>query len=110
MSSISPSQLFASALDNRRLFIIMVVLAITLFVDTEIGTISDMIPKQISSSLGIATFVGIWVIFAVTQYYILAYVKKSNKESRLKVRHLNLTHDVVTVAQFVLAGIIGLVI
>ena len=47
MSSISRSNLFASAFDNKKLFIIMVVLAVTLFVDTEIGSISDMIPKQI---------------------------------------------------------------
>src|SRR5438067_4201674 len=110
MSSIKPSQLFASAFDNKKLFIIMVVLSVTLSVDTEIAVISDMIPKQISSGAGIAAFVGIWVVFVVTQYYILAYVKKSNKESRLKARYLNLMHGIVTNAQFVLAGIIGLVI
>ena len=71
MSSICQTDLFASAFDNKKLFIIMMVLAITLFVDTEIGGISDMIPEKITSSVGIATFVGIWVIFAVTQYYIL---------------------------------------
>ena len=38
------------------------------------------------------------------------YVKKSNKESRLKARYLNLMHVIVTISQFVLAGIIGLVI
>jgi uncharacterized membrane protein len=110
MSSISPSRLFGSALDNKKLFILMVVLTVTFFVDTEIGDISDMIPEKISSSSGIAAFVGIWVIFVVTQYYILAYVKKTNKESRVKTRYLNLMHGAVTVAQFVLAGIIGLVI
>jgi hypothetical protein len=110
MSSIRPSQLFASTFDNKKLFIIMVVLSVTLFVDTEIGGISDMIPKQISSGAGIAAFVGIWVVFVVTQYYILAYVKKSNKESRVKARYLNLMHGVVTIAQYVLAGVIALVI
>lgn len=110
MPSISQSELFASTFDSKKLFIIMLVLAVTLFVDTEIGAISDMIPEKISSSIGIITFVGIWVIFAVTQCYILAYVKKNNKESRLKTRSLNLMHGVVTIAQFVLAGVIGLVI
>jgi len=110
MSSRSPSQLFASTFDNKKLFIIMVVLSVTLFVDTEIGETSDIISKQISSGAGIAAFVGIWVVFVVTQYYMLAYVKKSNKESRLKARYLNLMHGIVTIAQFVLAGIIGLTI
>ena len=78
----------------------MMVLTVTLFVDTEIGGISDMIPEKISSSIGIVTFVGIWIIFAVTQCYVLAYVKKNNKDSRLKARSLNLMHSVVTIAQF----------
>ena len=110
MPSISQSKLFASTFDSKKLFIIMMVLAVILFVDTEIGGISDMIPEKISSSIGIATFVGIWITFAVTQYYVLAYVKKNNKESRLKARSLNLMHSVVTITQFVLAGVIGLVI
>jgi hypothetical protein len=110
LPSISQSKLFASTFDSKKLFIIMMVLAVILFVDTEIGGISDMIPEKISSSIGIATFVGIWITFAVTQYYVLAYVKKNNKESRLKARSLNLMHSVVTITQFVLAGVIGLVI
>jgi hypothetical protein len=63
-----------------------------------------------ASSVGIALFVGIWTIFALTQYYILSYVKKINKDSRARVRYFNLIHKIVTVAQFVLAGIIALVI
>ena len=110
LAPMSQSKLFASTFDNRKLFIIMMVLTVTLFVDTEIGGISDMIPEKISSSIGIVTFVGIWIIFAVTQCYVLAYVKKNNKDSRLKARSLNLMHSVVTIAQFVLAGVIGLVI
>ncbi|HEY7571174.1 MAG TPA: hypothetical protein VH796_07395 [Nitrososphaeraceae archaeon] len=106
----SQSRLFASTFDGKKFFIIIMILAITLFVDTEIGGISDMIPEKISSSIGIATFVAMWIIFAVIQCYVLAYVKKNNKESRLKVRSLNLMHSIVTIAQFVLAGVIGLVI
>jgi hypothetical protein len=110
MRRISASVLFVPAFDSKKLFIIMIIVAVTLIVDTEISTISDMIPEKISSSIGLVTFVGIWMIFAVSQFYILAYVKKSNKESRVKARYLNLMHGIVTIAQFVLAGLIGLVI
>ncbi|HEY6883369.1 MAG TPA: hypothetical protein VI278_04945, partial [Nitrososphaeraceae archaeon] len=110
MPHTSASVLFAPAFDSKKLFIIMIIVAVTLIVDTEIGTISDMIPEKISSSVGLATFAGIWMIFAGSQFYILAYVKKSNKESRLKTRYLNLMNGIVAIAQFVLAGIIGLVI
>jgi hypothetical protein len=64
----------------------------------------------LASSWGIAIFVVIWAIFAVTQYYILAYVKQSNNESRAKARYLNLIHRIVTIAQFVLVGVIAFVI
>ena len=81
-----------------------------LTVESQIGTIADFIPEQLDSSQGIAAFIGIWAIFTVTQYYILAFVKHNNKESRTRTRFLNLIHSIVTVAQFLLAGIIALVI
>lgn len=88
----------------------MTIVVVTLTVDSQIGIIADMIPEQLASSAGTTTFVAIWVIFVVTQYYILGYIKKINKENRAKTRYLNLTHRIVTIAQFVLAGVIGLVI
>jgi hypothetical protein len=110
MSRTNLSALFAPAFDSKKLFIITIIVAVTLIVDTEIGTISDMIPQKISSSIGLVAFFGIWMIFSVSQFYILAYVKKSNKESRVKARYLNLMHGTVTIAQYVLAGVIALVI
>src|SRR5207342_2038480 len=38
------------------------------------------------------------------------YVKQSNNESRAKARYLNLIHRIVTIAQFVLVGVIAFVI
>jgi hypothetical protein len=110
MQRTNASVLFAPAFDSKKLFIIMIIVAVTLIVDTEIGTISDMIPEQLSSYGGIAGFVAMWMIFVVTQYYVLAYIKKSNKESRAKVRYVSLTHGIVTIAQFVLGGVFALVI
>lgn len=110
MSRANLSVLAVSSFDGKKLLVIMSIVVVTLTVDSQIGTIADFIPQQLASSMGIAAFIGIWAIFAVTQYYILAYVKKINKESRARVRYLNLIHKIVTVAQFVLAGIIALVI
>ncbi|HET7242216.1 MAG TPA: hypothetical protein VFI64_02640, partial [Nitrososphaeraceae archaeon] len=61
-------------------------------------------------SQGIAAFIGIWAIVTVTQYYVLAFVKHNNKESRARTGSLNLIHSIVTIAQFLLTGIIALVI
>ena len=81
-----------------------------LTVESQIGTIADFIPEQLDSSQGIAAFIGIWAIVTVTQYYILAFVKHNNKESRARTGSVNLIHSFVTIAQFLLTGIIALVI
>jgi hypothetical protein len=110
MSRANLSVLSFSSFDGKKLLVIMSIVIVTLTVDSQIGYIADFIPEQVASSVGIAAFIGIWMIFTVTQYYILAYVKKINKESKARVRYLNLIHKIVTIAQFVLAGVIALVI
>ncbi len=105
-----PSALSVSKFDGRKLLVIMAILAVVLTVESQIGTIADFIPEQLDSSQGIAAFIGIWAIVTVTQYYILAFVKHNNKESKARTGSLNLIHSFVTIAQFLLTGIIALVI
>jgi hypothetical protein len=88
----------------------MVVVIISVMIDSEIGVVADFIPKQLSSNVGIAAFIGLSVIFAVSQYFILAYVKQSNKETRARALHLHITHIIVSIAQYFLAGILAFVI
>jgi hypothetical protein len=88
----------------------MVVVIITVMIDSELGVVADFIPKQLSSNVGIAAFICISIIYAVSQYFILAYVKQSNKETRARAFHLNLTHSIVSIAQYILAGILAFVI
>jgi hypothetical protein len=71
-----------SRFDNENLLILMGFVTITILVDSEIGVIADFIPEQLSSSVGLATFIGIAIIFAVTQHFILSYIKQSNKEAQ----------------------------
>ena len=110
MPNAFPSVLSVSRFDGRKLLVIMIIVAVTLTVESQIGIVADFIPEQLASSMGIAVFIGIWVIFTVTQYYILAYVKQNNKNSKARMGLLNLIHRIVTAAQFLLAGIIALVI
>jgi hypothetical protein len=88
----------------------MAVMIFTIILDSEIGVVADFIPSQLSSSWGIATFIGITIIFAGTQYFILAYVKQTNKKIRARALHLDLTHIVVSIAQYILAGLLAFVI
>jgi hypothetical protein len=110
MTHTSPSVLSVSRFDSKKLLIFMLVVIITVMVDSQIGYVADFISEQLSSSVGIAAFIGIAIIFAVTQYFILAYVKQSNKETRARALHLDVTHIIVSVAQYILAGILAFVI
>ena len=110
MSSVIPSVLSVCSFDGRKLLVIMIIIAITLTIESQIGIISDFIPEQLASNEGIAAFIGIWAIFIATQYYILAFVKHNNNNSRARTPFLHLIHKIVIAAQFLLAGIIALVI
>jgi hypothetical protein len=88
----------------------MLVVIITIMVDSEVGIIADFISAQLSSSAGIAVFIAIAIIFAVTQYFILAYLKQSNKETRARALYLDVTHIIVSIAQYVLVGMLAIVI
>jgi hypothetical protein len=99
-----------SRFDSTKLLILMLVVIITIIVDSEAGIVADFIPAQLSSSIGISVFIAIAIIFAVTQYFILAYVKQSNKETRARALHINVTHIAVSIAQYVLVGMLAIVI
>ena len=95
---------------NKRLFMLMVVTIIVITIDSEIGYVADFIPEQISSRGGVFAFIVIAAIFAITQYFILDYVKQSNKETRERVSKLLTLHTGISVVQYILAAVIALVI
>ena len=99
-----------SMFDGRTLLVIMIILAVTLTIESQIGVIADFIPEELASIQGIAGFIGIWAIFTVTQYYVLALLKHNYKDCRIRTRFLDMVHCIVSVAQFLLAGIIAVVI
>jgi hypothetical protein len=99
-----------SRFDSENLLILMGFVIITILVDSEIGVIADFIPEQISSSVGLATFIGIAIIFAATQHFILSYIKQSNKEARPKAFNLDLAFWIVSIAQYILVVILAYVI
>jgi hypothetical protein len=95
---------------SKQLLILMIVVVITIAIDSEIGFVADFIPSQLSSNWGIAVFISMAIVFAITQYFLLAYVRQINKDTRSRVLHLGLTHSVVSIAQFILAGVLAIVI
>ena len=110
MRLMDASGLSISTFDGKKLLVVMTILAAVLTVESSIGYIADFIPEQLASTEGIATFVGIFAILVVTQYYVLAFVNFNNKSHNIRARFLHTTHKIVTVIQYTLTGIILLVI
>jgi hypothetical protein len=88
----------------------MIIVITTVMIDSEIGIVADFIPKQISSIWGVGTFLGIAIIFVVSQYLILSYLKQINKDNKNRARHLGVTYIIVSIAQYLLAGILAFII
>ena len=78
-------------------------------IDSEIGIVADFIPNQLSSRWGISAFLGIAILFVVSQYFILSYLKQINKENK-RVHPLDVIYTIVCIGQCILAGIIVFVI
>jgi uncharacterized membrane protein len=95
---------------DKKLFILMLVVIITTVVESQIGYIADFIPEQLSSSGGVTMFIIFAVIFAITQYLILMYIKHLNKEMKQRIPHLHILHVGVSIAQYVLVGVVASVV
>ncbi len=100
----------ATRLDGRKLLVLFAVVVATILIDSEVGVVSDFIPEKISSSAGISLFVCTAIIFTISGYFILSYVKQIGKESGATILHLSRTHKLVTVVQYVLVAIIAFVV
>ena len=71
MRLIKPATLYSRFDSDKKLFILMLVVIVTITVDSQIGYMADFIPEQMSSRSGVAIFIGIAAIFVITQYLIL---------------------------------------
>jgi hypothetical protein len=110
VSKIKLSTMFMESGSDKKFFILMLVVIVTTVVESQIGYIADFIPEQLSSSGGITMFITFAAVFALTQYLILAYIRHSNKEMRQRTPHLHTLHIGVSIAQYVLVGVVALVV
>ena len=110
MERIKTVSIFSRSNPDERLFALMLVAIVVITIDSQIGYVADFIPEQLSSNVGVFMFVVIAAIFVITQYLILDYVKKSNKETKERVHHISKLHTGVSVAQYLLASVVAIVI
>ena len=110
MGRINPAIAYLRFSSDKRLFALMLIIIITITIDSQIDYIADFIPEQLSSSTGVAIFVTIAAIYIITQYFILDYTKRINKETKDRASHLRALQTAVSISQYILVAIIILVI
>jgi signal transduction histidine kinase len=104
---------------NRSLFssvyaskIILSIIIAVLLVDISTIKISDLVSSHVATSSTIALYISITITYAVGQYFVLEFVKRKSSMIRDKDTklHLNVLHRVSMITQYILLGLLALVI
>src|SRR5919109_264537 len=94
----------------RHFLAIVSVVLFFLIADISITGVSNILGnEQLASAWGIASFLAIATVFAVGQYLILDFVKAKNKELKVGAARVSIVGKVVTIVQYVITAIIGIV-
>ena len=88
----------------------MIIVNFTVMIDSQIGYVADFIPNQLSSIWGIGAFLGLVVIFTISQYFILSFLKVLKKENKNRIYHVDVMYIIVSIVQYILAGVLIFVI
>lgn len=87
------------------------ILITTLLVDMILSSFFDVLGQKLVSTWGLVLFIGnTMIIFGVGQYLLLGYVKRATQDLRTKKVGIKITYKIVEVVQYVVCGIIGLII
>lgn len=107
-----PSFLVSSHYSDRRIFVLMFVLIVSLIVDTLLSRISNLGINELSfAGTKLSIFAAIAAVYIVGQYVILGWLSRQNTEFRTMLRHyFNLIKITVTMIQYVLTAIFVLII
>ena len=91
--------------DRLKIFLVITFLVVALMIDALFVSIPDFIQDRIISGPGIGLFILITAAYIIGQFFILKFVKERTKEIRAKSSLLQITHKIVTWAQYILVAI-----
>ena len=96
------SRFLASRYNNKEILVLMCIVIVSLIVDTSLNRIYSLNIGQSSvPHESLPTFMGIFVVYLITQYLILRFVKQKSEGKRFHVKEM---HKIITVVQYVLGS------
>ena len=96
--------------NNKIIFLVIAVVIVALIVDTSFIKIYPFIFSQSLSSWRTVIFLVIGIIYAIGQYLVLNFVKKSKEIISKEQYRLNAIHKIVTIVQYALTAVFVFVI
>jgi hypothetical protein len=110
-SYLDPRRSIFLYLGNKKVSFVVILLFTALLVDMTLSTFSDILNKQYASLWAIVLFIAIIIaIFGVGQYFLLKFLNQLSKQVRSKESYLNKLYRLLTIAQYVIAAILILMI
>ena len=94
--------------NNNKLFLVIIATIICVLIDSQLGIIADFIPEYLSSSGGIALFLGLIIVFIIASYLMIKYIKNINVDS-VRAFHLDVMYYVLIAAQCTMAFILTII-
>ena len=79
--------------------IIILVMVVSVLIDSQLGIIADFIPEYLSSTAGILLFVSLIVILILSSFFMIYYVKRVGDLTVARYIHFKLIYYVVLAAQ-----------
>ena len=88
---------------NNSVPIIIVVMVVSVLVDSQIGIIADFIPEYLSSPTGLTLFVSLTLFSILSSFFLIYYVKRIEDLTVAKYIYFKLIYYVVLAAQSLIA-------
>lgn len=91
--------------DNRKFFVMFLIMMVSLNIDAAISANADILSKFAVTLSGVSLFILIAAIFVFGQYYVLAMARAKNRESQFKPHIANQLEKLMIAFQYALTAI-----
>jgi hypothetical protein len=97
--------------ENKKTYAIIILLISVLIIDTSLFRISDLIRVYVTPGWTTMLFVFMSVVYLLGQHILIRFARTKSRQIREQgYLHLNILHKSVTITQYLLSGIIVLVL
>ena len=103
-------RIFRTPLSEKGVVILTGVLICSMIIDMELSNVADILQKNISSRLGVCTFIVISGVYLIIQFLLIQHSKQTTADLRARKKDVKLVDSIVSVLQIFIIIIFLLVI